>query len=682
MQPRYNDHEMTAKAEEKVKEESEDEFKEEIKEEEEEEEEEDVEYFDTFPSLEELSYHEWLLKYPKPSWVNAKIRTGSLNNVKFSCMIGHFVKKEAYIDLESPVNVMSRLHYNWIMSGRLELRMKPSNPMKTYNFVGRVRSLKVFVGHFTYECDFIILEDTTSIIDHDLGAVLFGKPFVEKTRLIYDKKEEWVSTDMIPPFIIEGNEDDNEKTHYSNSLNLGPEYKYDESFKWTEKTIQVAEGSSKTTTEGYIENYKNVSQDIRDQLNAEAEAVQIILTGIDNDIYSTIDACPNAYEMWKAIERFVTLVKKSQELKTVSYHKLYDILKQHQNEVNEIRDEILARAANPLALVAQQQPTYHPQNHPNHHTQNSSTKSQQATRNRGRSIVNSFAPIYDQEPATVTEEDEMSKEKKIDKLMALISLSFKKIYKPTNNNLQTSSNTSRANQDNYLRINRGSGYENQRVVNVVGARENVEQADWKDDTDDESDDRELEAHYMYMAQIQEVTPNVADISRPIFDTEPLKHDDQDDTDKLAQERDLLASLIEKLKCEIDDNKNRNKFLESSNKALVDKLKDLKKFQAELNRYHDVNYASNVAIDFAKAKGDLIFAKPEFLKKAQRANPCLYDIGCYNDNIALMLAPESDETIRLAKESRSKLSDLIRPFDYDQLNNLYDLFVPQREKSPE
>ncbi|GJX44663.1 hypothetical protein Tco_0261339 [Tanacetum coccineum] len=172
-----------------------------------------------------------------------------------------------------------------------------------------------------------------------------------------------------------------------------PPYK----FKWTEKTVPVAEGSSETTTEGYMENYKNVSQDIRDQLNAEAEAVQIILTGIDNDIYSTVDACPNACEMWKAIERlkqgesinvqdletnlywefgkftsrdewqrFVTLVKQSQELKTVSYHKLYDILKQHQNEINEIRAERLACTANPLALVAQQQPVYHPQNHPTH----------------------------------------------------------------------------------------------------------------------------------------------------------------------------------------------------------------------------------------------------------------------------------------------------------------------------
>ncbi|GJW14843.1 retrovirus-related pol polyprotein from transposon TNT 1-94 [Tanacetum coccineum] len=54
-------------------------------------------------------------------------------------------------------------------------------------------------------------------------------------------------------------------------------------------------------------------------------------------------------------------------------------------------------------------------------------------------------------------------------------------------------------------------------------------------------------------------------------------------------------------------------------------------------------------------------------------------GCYNDNLALMLAPEFDETIRLAQESQSKLNDLIKPFDYQNLNNLNDLFVPQREK---
>ncbi|GKG28897.1 hypothetical protein Tco_0416262, partial [Tanacetum coccineum] len=112
------------------------------------------------------------------------------------------------------------------------------------------------------------------------------------------------------------------------------------------------------------------------------------------------------------------------------------------------------------------------------------------------------------------------------------------------------------NQDNLPRINKGTGYDNQKAVNVAGARENVgtsivqkpriqcynskeyghtsrecqklkqvkdatyhkekmllckqeeaevqlnaEQADWKDDTNDESEDQELEAHYMYMAQL-------------------------------------------------------------------------------------------------------------------------------------------------------------------------------------
>ncbi|GJZ14735.1 retrovirus-related pol polyprotein from transposon TNT 1-94 [Tanacetum coccineum] len=50
-------------------------------------------------------------------------------------------------------------------------------------------------------------------------------------------------------------------------------------------------------------------------------------------------------------QRFVPLVKQSQELKTVSYHKLYDILKQHQNKVNEVRAERITRTANPLALI-------------------------------------------------------------------------------------------------------------------------------------------------------------------------------------------------------------------------------------------------------------------------------------------------------------------------------------------
>nr|GEX95231.1 retrovirus-related Pol polyprotein from transposon TNT 1-94 [Tanacetum cinerariifolium] len=522
---------------------------------------------------------------------------------------------------------------------------------------------------------------------------------------------------------------------------------------WKDKEVPISEGSPITRTKRVHETYNNVSQDIRDQLNDEAEAVQINVTGIDNDIYSTVDACPNACEMWKAIER----------------------------------------------------------------------SQQAANRNSGKAIINSPQPIYDQESSMVAEDDETSKDKEIDKLMALISLSFKKIYKPTNNNLRTSSNTSRANQDNSSWINKNAGYENKRIGNVAGAREtklkrardasyhrekmlfckqeeagiqlNAEQADWRDDTDDDDDDeledQELEAHYMYMAQLQEVFPDAGD-SGPIFDDEPLEEIDQNDDDNdLSKERELLASLIEKLKCEIDESKNRNKFLETSNKVLIENLKgeikdfknkknlessnncfkeannrlselnnllyaDYKKSKAKLVRHNSMEYASQMELECAKVRGDFLtykmesqksctkytetindlnqtisemkdkfsahqktisilsqqkeaqiklykiqedkeldkvieleqkvkvldnivykigqsvqtmsmlnnkcqtsFAKPEFLKKAQRVNPCLYDIGCYNDNLALMLAPDSDERPLVLGKPTTFLNSFVR-----------------------
>ncbi|GJZ67854.1 hypothetical protein Tco_0631094 [Tanacetum coccineum] len=99
-----------------------------------------------------------------------------------------------------------------------------------------------------------MLEDTTSVIDHEISSVVFGKPFVEATGLVYDMKDGRVmfekdkekivfkmpdkmemfkhidftdiKTDRIPPFVIESDDDNSKKTHYSDSLDLGPEYKY------------------------------------------------------------------------------------------------------------------------------------------------------------------------------------------------------------------------------------------------------------------------------------------------------------------------------------------------------------------------------------------------------------------------------------------------------------------------
>nr|GEX79325.1 hypothetical protein [Tanacetum cinerariifolium] len=244
--------------------------------------------------------------------------------------------------------------------------------------------------------------------------------------------------------------------------------------------------------------------------------------------------------------RFVTIVKKQHKLDEVSYHKLFDILKQYQKEVNKLRAERLARNANPLALVAtaqaNQDPYYQTSKSHKSHAPSSKpsipTRSHTTTRHKGKEIAKPITPPSE----TASEEDsdpkQAQRDKDMQKNLALIAKYFKKIYKPTNNNLRTSSNSRNKNVDTtqrYKNDNQARQFGNQRTVNVAGARKNecrkpkrvkdfayhkekmllykqaeqgvplqAEQYDWLADTDEEIDEQELEAHYSYMEKIQEV----------------------------------------------------------------------------------------------------------------------------------------------------------------------------------
>ncbi|GKA69897.1 retrovirus-related pol polyprotein from transposon TNT 1-94 [Tanacetum coccineum] len=204
-----------------------------------------------------------------------------------------------------------------------------------------------------------------------------------------------------------------------------------------------------------------------------AEAIQIILMGIDNDI-STVDACPYTMEMWKAIKRLKQGESINvQDLETNLYWEFgkftsqnseslesyYSRFYKRMNELVRIQCIVANHQVN-VQFLLQLKPEWQ--------------------RNRGKAIANSPQPTYDPEPEVVADDDTSSKENEIDKLMALISMSFKKIYKPTNNNLITSLKTKNLNVDNTPRSNRGTWYDiqtrqydNQRAINIVGARENV-----------------------------------------------------------------------------------------------------------------------------------------------------------------------------------------------------------------
>nr|GEZ17532.1 hypothetical protein [Tanacetum cinerariifolium] len=97
----------------------------------------------------------------------------------------------------------------------------------------------------------------------------------------------------------------------------------------------------------------------------------------------------------------------------------------------------------------------------------------------------------------------------------------------------------------------------------------AEEYDWPADTDEEIDEQELEAHYSYMAKIQDVP--TADTCT---DFEPLEHNDQNDVES-DDERVMLANLIANLKLNVDENKKIQKQLKKANTTLAQELKECK-----------------------------------------------------------------------------------------------------------
>ncbi|GKD81472.1 retrovirus-related pol polyprotein from transposon TNT 1-94, partial [Tanacetum coccineum] len=427
--------------------------------------------------------------------------------------------------------------------------------------------------------------------------------------------------------------------------------------------VAAAENIQPVAAHEEAETIHNMTTENKLYFQAEKEAIFLILTGIGDEIYSTVDACNTAKEMWTAIERlqqgeslnvqdvktnlfwefgkftsrdgesmesyysrfyklmneltrnnlqvspmqvnvqflqqlqpewsrFVTVVKQREEIDTVSYHKLFDVLKQFQNEVNDIRSERLARSANPLALLAAAQPysdNYYQAPKPQRsnapsYMQSSSTRPSATTRHKGKEIAKPVTPQSESVSEEDSDPEQARRDKDMKKNLALLAKYFKKLYKPTNNNLRTSSNSRNKTEDTtprYNNDNQSGQFGNQRTMTVAGARETVgspvvqqngiqcfnckgfghyarecrkpkrvkdyayhkekmmmckqaeqgvplqaEQADWLEDTDEEIDEQELEAHYSYMAKIQEVSPEESSsTSQPLEQVQ--NHDEND-----------------------------------------------------------------------------------------------------------------------------------------------------------
>nr|GEW71088.1 integrase, catalytic region, zinc finger, CCHC-type, peptidase aspartic, catalytic [Tanacetum cinerariifolium] len=474
-----------------------------------------------------------------------------------------------------------------------------------------------------------------------------------------------------------------------------------------------------------VETPMNMSPENKAHFQAEKEAIHLILTGIGDEIYLTVDACQTAQEMWEAIERLQQ--GESLNIQDVKTNLFWEFARMVKKEVNELRAKRLARNANPLVLVvaaqANQDPYYKTSKSHKSYAPLSKpsilTRSHRTTRHKGKEIAKPITPLSETASEEDSDPEQAQRDKDMHKTLARIAKYFKKIYKPTNNNLRTSSNSSNKNVDTTLREKVGSPvvqqsriqcfnckefghfakecrkpkkvkdsvYHKEKMLLCKQAKQGVllqaEQYDWLADTDEEVDEQELEAHYSCMARIQEVPTADTGIDLETNDSNVIPdspdmcnddiHHDQNDVES-DDERAVLANLkLDKTKV-ITDLKLR----EEHNIDKMLSMKNQLKFLNEIvyKRSQSIQTIHMMAPKVPTYNGRPTFANPRYLKQAQSKIPCLYAFTYDQSTHANRLIPDGEETLALERESRSKLNkDLVRPYDYTTLNSLYEIFKP-------
>ncbi|GJX49765.1 hypothetical protein Tco_0276610 [Tanacetum coccineum] len=264
--------------------------------------------------------------------------------------------------------------------------------------------------------------------------------------------------------------------------------------------------------------------------------------------------------------RFVTVVKQSKEIDTISYHTLFDILKQYQNEVNDIHAERIAKNT------------------------------------KGKEIAK---PVF-LNLIPVSEEDSDPEASSGDKICKRICHSCK-VFSKGSTNLPTTTFELLQTPGTRLKIpHQGMQkpkqvkdymYHKEKMMMCKQAEQGVplqaEQADWLADTYEEIDEQELEAHYSFMAKIQEVLPEEScSTEHPL---EQVQNNDENNmfaskrqhsknnTVECADERVALANLIANLTLDTEENKTILKQLKKANASLTHELEECKTNLDETSR---------------------------------------------------------------------------------------------------
>ncbi|GJU38573.1 retrovirus-related pol polyprotein from transposon TNT 1-94 [Tanacetum coccineum] len=227
--------------------------------------------------------------------------------------------------------------------------------------------------------------------------------------------------------------------------------------------------------------------------------------------------------------------------------------------------------------------------------QGSSTKS--CNRNDMLNDESTVLTKHEQDQMVIPTECLLKKDKDMQKNLALIAKYFKKLYKPTNNNLETSSNTINKNVDTtprYKNDNQTGQFRNQSALIgkdlVIIAKECRKPKRVKDSTYHK--EKMLlckQAKKGVQLQAEQSTASIhveTGDSNVIPDSPDMCNNDiQNDQHDVEcdDERVALANLIANLKLDVDDNKKIQKQLKKANATLTQELTECKSILAETSR---------------------------------------------------------------------------------------------------
>ncbi|GKA28257.1 hypothetical protein Tco_0714425 [Tanacetum coccineum] len=87
----------------------------------------------------------------------------------------------------------------------------------------------------------------------------------------------------------------------------------------TTSTVPATEDSLPVPEQTTVETVMNMTPENRAHFESEKEAIHLILTGIGDEIYSTVDACQTAQEMWGKPSKCTTRYKVKRDSQNQSH---------------------------------------------------------------------------------------------------------------------------------------------------------------------------------------------------------------------------------------------------------------------------------------------------------------------------------------------------------------------------